>query len=392
MLTIPIFLLTLAIGVLGANSLVLSPVAVQVAASFAGASAPDVPLAAAAYGAGTALSAFLIAPHADRIGVGRSLLIAMSVLALALAMSAMAPSLPFLALAQALAGLSAGLAIPSIYALATILAPSGAASRVLGLVLTGWTLSLVAGVSISAIIADYLHWRTIFIGLASLAGIILALLWNWLPRDTRRAQQDASTSWLAALRIPQARLLLCLCALYSTAFYGLYAYLGTHIQTVFASSASTAGVATFSYGVGFGLAVLLDGRLGRIGPRGGVVMVFAGLAGVYLSLALSAEHFAALLAACFVWGIINHLGLNLVVGQLAGLSAPHRATLLGLNSTVMYVCVLVGTLSYRPVFDQGGFGAASLLSAGCMVVATALSLYGYRAGGRAVATGAAADL
>ena len=52
-----ILLLLSSIGVVGANSLVLSPIAADVAGSFAGTKATDVMLAAAAYGAGTALSA-----------------------------------------------------------------------------------------------------------------------------------------------------------------------------------------------------------------------------------------------------------------------------------------------------------------------------------------------
>ena len=158
----PVWVLMSAIGVVGANSLVLSPIATDVARSFAGRGASDVMLASAVYGAGTALSALFLAPQADRIGLKRALLWALTVLAAALVASALAPTLPVLVLAQGVTGLGAGLALPAIYGLAADIAPKGQESETLGKVLTGWTLSLVAGVSLSAVLADLLHWRAVF--------------------------------------------------------------------------------------------------------------------------------------------------------------------------------------------------------------------------------------
>mgnify|MGYP000046336388 CR=1 FL=1 len=66
-------LLTLAVAIVGANSLILSPLSGAIAQDFAGISAARVMLAAAAYGLGTAASALLIAPQADRIGTARAL-------------------------------------------------------------------------------------------------------------------------------------------------------------------------------------------------------------------------------------------------------------------------------------------------------------------------------
>lgn len=95
----PVWLLMTAIGVVGSNSLILSPIAGDVAASFTGRSPPDVMTASAVYGAGTALSAPLLAPYADRLGLLRALRMALTLLVSAIGASAAAPNLNVLVIA-----------------------------------------------------------------------------------------------------------------------------------------------------------------------------------------------------------------------------------------------------------------------------------------------------
>ncbi len=69
--------------------------------------------------------------------------------------------------------------------------------------LTGWTLSLVAGVSLPAIVADSAHWRVVFAALAGLAALLGIGVWRGTglhvgPGSTRRS------SPLTALRVPKA--------------------------------------------------------------------------------------------------------------------------------------------------------------------------------------------
>ncbi len=117
-------ILTAGIAVVGSNSLVLSPILGDVATAMA-ATPVAVSRAIAAYGGATALSAFLLAPQIDRIGPRRALLGGMVGLAAATLLSAFAMHWLMLAAAQALAGLGAGIILPSIYTLATTIAPPG---------------------------------------------------------------------------------------------------------------------------------------------------------------------------------------------------------------------------------------------------------------------------
>ncbi|WP_292113070.1 MFS transporter, partial [Mesorhizobium sp.] len=159
------YLLTGCIAVIGSNSLVLGPIAPAVAASF-GASVPAVMTAAAAFGLGTSASALFLARYIDRIGARRMLQGALLLLALALVASALAPTVAALVAAQLVAGIAAGIAMPAIYASSAAIAPPGRESGTIGVVLTGWTLSMVAGVSLSAVLADLIHWRAVFAAVA----------------------------------------------------------------------------------------------------------------------------------------------------------------------------------------------------------------------------------
>ncbi len=358
----PVWLLMAAIGIVGSNSLVLSPIAGDVASSFARHSAADVMTASAVYGAGTAISALVLAPHADRIGLRRALLLALIALSLSLGLSAATPVLAILIVSQGLAGIAAGLALPAIYGLAADIAPTGRESETLGKVLTGWTLSLVAGVALSAILTDVLHWRAVFASLGG-AGLLLVLLLNRTD-IAGRAATGPVTSPLAALRIAGLSRMLFSVACYMAAFYGLYAYLGAHLTEVLALSTTAAGMAALSYGIGFGAVSSLGHLLDRHGTAKAAPIVFGALLAVYLGMALVSQVWVLIYVACLFWGAANHLGLNILVGQLTALSPNERGTILGLYSAVTYAAMFIGTSVFKPVFEGSGFATAAILSAG----------------------------
>lgn len=363
----PVWLLMLGISIVGSNSLVLSPIATDVAASFSGSSATDIMSASAVYGATTAISALVLAPKADQIGLRRALFLALVGLSFAMAICASAPALWVLILGQSLAGLAAGLALPAIYGLAAEIAPNGRESETLGKVLTGWTLSLVAGVSLSAVLTDLIHWRIVFSVLGA-AGLFLLIELN--RNDILETQPvGETTSPLKALRIEGLPPILFAVACYMAAFYGLYAYLGTHLTQGLGVATSIAGLAALCYGVGFGVVAPLDRLIDKHGATKSAPIVFAALLCAYVGLSLLAPHGLALIAFCFAWGAANHLGLNILVGQLTALSPQQRATILGLYGAVTYAAMFVGTTAFKTVFEAFGFSVIALLSAACIAPA-----------------------
>jgi predicted MFS family arabinose efflux permease len=367
----PILLLTAAIAVVGANSMVLAPITGAVARDIGGDPA-DMVLAAAAYGLTTAISAVFLAPRADVIGPHRALYQSVLILLGSMVASVFASSLLMLALAQAIGGIGAGMAIPSIYALAPQLGPKGEEKRTMGLVLSGWTLALVGGVAASGFLAEWAGWRSVYTVLAvALAGVFVAMHRIDITVDMSRARP---TSPLTALRVPGIGRGLFAAGALMLGFYGTYAFIGAHVHDALGLGTDGAGLVTLLYGTGFGLAALIDKYVDRLPARVAGMVAFSGLTVAYLAQAVVGTVFVALVVVALVWGVAQHLGLNFVVSRLAGLDASQRGAVLGLNSAVTYLAVTGGALAFRPVYDAGGLMLCNLLSALCVAAAVVESL------------------
>ncbi|MBZ9668235.1 MFS transporter [Mesorhizobium sp. B2-1-8] len=366
------YLLTGCIAVIGSNSLVLGPIAPAVAVSFA-TSVPMVMMAAAAFGLGTSASALFLARHIDRVGARRMLQAALLLLALALVASAASPTVSALVAAQLVAGIAAGVAMPAIYASAAAIAPPGRESGTIGVVLTGWTLSMVAGVSLSAVLADLVHWRAVFAAVALLAALAWAGLTMTSLSDARKA--GPAPAPLEALSTPGIIPLLVACAAFMTAFYGVYGYLGDHLHVGLGEPVSANGLAALAYGVGFGAAALFDGIIDRLGA--GRVMPFAYLlvAIVYVAIAATSDSYGLTLAMVAAWGLANHFGLNVLVMRLSALDPSRRGTIMGLNSAVTYLAVFVGTTGFGPLYSGFGFATCAMVAAVLMLVAASAAAW-----------------
>ncbi|TIS56971.1 MFS transporter [Mesorhizobium sp.] len=360
------YLLTGCIAVIGSNSLVLGPIAPAVASSFA-TSVPAVMIASAAFGLGTSASALFLARYIDRVGARRMLQGALALLAIALVASAAAPTVMALVAAQLLAGIAAGVAMPAIYASSAAIAPPGRESGTIGVVLTGWTLSMVAGVSLSAVLADLVHWRAVFAAVAVLAALALAGLTMTSLGDIRKS--GPAPTPLGALSVPGIVPLLVACAAFMTAFYGVYGYLGDHLHNGLGRPVSANGLAALAYGAGFGMAALLDGVIDRLGARRIMPFAYLLVAIVYVALAAASASFALTIAMVAAWGLANHFGLNVLVMRLSALDPSRRGTIMGLNSAVTYLAVFVGTTAFGPLYTGLGFAASAIVAALLMLVA-----------------------
>lgn len=238
-----VYLLTGCVAILGSNSLVLGPIAPEVARSL-GSSTSAVMAATAMFGLGTAASALLFARHIDRLGAWRVLRIAMAVLAAALLSSALVPYVGLLVAAQILAGLATGVALPAIYSSAAAIAPPGRESRTIGVVLTGWTLSLVVGVSFSAVLADFVQWRAVYAAVAVLAVAAFVVLLRY--QQPRAIATESAPMPTEALKIPGVTPLLIACGAFMSAFYGIYGFLGDHLHNHLGKPLSANGLAALA--------------------------------------------------------------------------------------------------------------------------------------------------
>ncbi len=360
------YLLTACIGVIGCNSLVLSPIAPEVGRALQ-ASVPSVMLASSAFGIGTAASALFLARYIDRVGARRMLQWALALLAIALMASAAAVSAATLIAAQLLAGLAAGIALPAIYASAATIAPPGRESATIGIVLTGWTLSMVAGVSLAAVLADFAGWRMVYGTVAGLA--LAAFVALTLARWQDHVSGTAAASPFAALSIPGIKPLLLACGAFMSAFYGVYGYLGDHLHAALGEPVSASAITALVYGIGFGAAAFLDPVVDRLGARRVMPLAYLAVGAIFIAMAAVAGQFWPLVLTVGLWGLANHFGLNVLVTRLSSLDPTRRGTIMGLNSAVTYFAVFAGTTAFGPLYTEIGFAPCALAGAALMLVA-----------------------
>ncbi|WP_313377881.1 MFS transporter [Achromobacter insolitus] len=383
----PVPALMFAVSVVGSNGLALSPILSDVARSYS-TSPLTISTAISAYGAATAASAFFLASRIDRIGIRRSLLGAMAALIVALVLSACAPHWIVLTLAQALAGAAAGVILPAAYGSASLIAPPGQEARTLGRVIAGWSVSLVAGVPLSALISDAVGWRATY-GTLALCAAIAVLGLRKLPE--RRVANPAPlrlARLLAPLSYRDVPALLLGCLAFSSAFYGVYAFLADHVRSVLALSAGQVGFIAFAYGAGFLVAGVAGAPLiERVGPRRALPLALGIIALVYVGLLPAAHALAAVLAIAALWGAASQLSLNLLVLLLSRARPDERGAVLGLNTCTTYLGASVGTAVAGTIYTHAGFDALGLAAA-CALAAAAVGLH-WRLNGRRSARGQA---
>ncbi|WP_213714035.1 MFS transporter [Cedecea lapagei] len=367
-----VYVLTGCVGVIGANSMVLGPIAPAVASSI-GAGVPTVMMAAAAFGLGTAASALFLARLIDLVGSARMLKFTMMLLGAALLLCAASPSVAVFIAAQLIAGIASGIALPAIYASAAAIAEPGRESRTIGKVLTGWTLSMIAGVSFSVVLTELFSWRAVYVSVSCLAALALIALVRLNMQD--RPAAGIAPSPLSALGLPGIKSLLVVCGAFMTAFYGIYAYLGDHLHQDLGLPVTANGGVAIAYGAGFGCAALLSGMVDRFGPKRLMPPVLLVAALVYLGLAMLGGSLVGIICLLFVLGLVNHLGVNLLIQRLTAIDPARRGTLMGLNSAVTYLAVFAGSSSYGPLYTERGFTTISLLSLALMVIAVLTCLW-----------------
>ena len=238
------------------------------------------------------------------------------------------------------------------------------------MILTGWSISLVAGIPLAAFVSDIYGWRAVFILLAAIAAIT-AIGFLQLPKPPRLETSNGLASLLGPLWINTVPRLLTICLCYMVAFYGVYAFLGDHIRTLHDISAGQTSAIVLAYGIGFGLASFGDGIIDRMGPRRVLPWSLLAIAMAYAIMAPAATYFPAIVALGIYWGFANHFALNIIVLLLSEAEPKMRGAILGINSAVTYFGALIGATLFGEIYARFGFWVLPALGA-LMVAAAAL--------------------
>lgn len=363
----PLIVLILGIAAVGVQALMLSPLLTDMARAL-GVGPRELGIASGAYGAGVAIAAFAAAPRLAQGSKRLLLRVAFGVMAAGLMLCAAAWTWVLLGLGQFIAGLAAGVIIPGSYALAAEITPATMRARAAGRVIFGWSVALVAGVPLAALLADAMGWRGTFAFVAGLALLMVAAA-GLLPfAESEAHRRSAYGGALAAKGVP---LLLSATFAYMIGFYQTYAFIGDHVRSLHGTGAWLGGAIACAYGAGFGVAVVLDGWIDRTGPRR--LLAFAlFLVGLnYIALPFATASLLATVLYPFAWGVANHLCMTVLVSLMSATPPEVRGTAMGLFSAVTYLAQGLGSAVYGGIYAAHGFMAVSLAAAATLFAAAA---------------------
>lgn len=344
------------IAAVGIQALMLSPLLPDIAGALSAGPA-EIGIASGAYGAGVAFAAFLAAPRLGQWPKRQAIQVGFAVITAGLALCAVAFDWRVLVAGQFITGLAAGVIIPGTYALTADLTPDHMRSRAMGRVIFGWSVAMVAGIPFAALISDFASWRGTFLIVALIsAGMIFGI--GLLPRGgTSIASRPVPYS--RALGVKGIPLALVATFLFMIGFYQTYTFLGDHVRHLHHAGAWLGGLVACSYGVGFGLAVLFDRAIDRIGPARLMALALFVVGVNYILLPLSTLNLLTAIAYPLVWGVVQHIGMNTLVSYIGAAPPKERSTAMGLFSFITYVAVGIGGGVYGTVYANYGFFANS---------------------------------
>jgi DHA1 family inner membrane transport protein len=367
-LIIQTLILVLGVSVIGSNAFLMSPIMHDISSSLSS-TVGQTAQAVAAYGGSLALSGLLLTGYVQRFRYKTTLMASGALLTGSILGTGLAGSWQILLASQAVAGLAAGVMLPTLYAMTTVVAPKGKASATLGKVITGWSLAMVAGVPLSAFIADMLSWRYAYFLVSGLS--LAATLGFLLLPNHETDKTTAPTSLTSAFKISASIPTFLICFLYMVSFYGVFTFLGSHVQLTLHYSATFAGFTVLTYGVGFGLAGLAGKHLDEHTPQKLVKPTLFSLALIYLSFIFLVTNYWLLLAGCLLWGFANQLGLNCLVSILTQLDQSQRVRLMGIYSAVAYGGTMLAGITFGIMYDIGSFSTL-LVTASALCLASFL--------------------
>jgi predicted MFS family arabinose efflux permease len=346
-----IMLLSFAAFASGLSLRVTDPLLPALAAEF-GISLGDASYVVTTFSVAYGTSLLFYGPLGDRYGKYRVVGWACFASAVTAALCALAPTYETLLAARFIAGATTSAAIPLSMAWIGDVIPYQKRQPVIARFLVGQILGLSAGVLLGGLAADHLGRHLPFFGLSAaflLTGIALQALNRRLPafaKQTKPAEghlvQRMFGEYRAVLAQPWARVVLLSVCLEGGFLYGSFAFIASHLHTVFGISLSAAGLIVMLFGGGgllfAGSAQWMVKRFGEagMGRWGGVLM-----AATLLIIAV-APSWTWAIPACFVCGTGFYMLHNTLQTNATQMAPERRGAAVGAFATAFYFGQSIG--------------------------------------------------
>ncbi|GHB18716.1 MFS transporter [Salinicola rhizosphaerae] len=278
------------------------------------------------YALGVAIAAPIITPLTSRID-RRLLACGLMVLFVAANWLAwQAQSYPMLLVGRVLAGVVQGV----FYSMATVVAansvPKEKSGAAIGIMFTGLTVALVAGVPLGTFLTDLFDWRAAFLFITVLGALSIIALWVFLPKKVERPEPASLIEQLSIVTVPKMLLVFLITGIgYGGAFIA-YTYLSEILQKVTGFSVSGVGTVLIFYGIAVTLGNTFFARLAdKRGAIAALLWILGLLIFAMAVLSLVAVNKVLMVPVVMLWGAVAFGSipvLQLYVVQQAEIHAP----------------------------------------------------------------------
>ncbi len=259
---------------------------------------------------------------------------------------------------------------------AVALAPQGKQARATAILLSGITLSCVAGVPAGAVLGDLAGWRSAFWAVAALCLPALVLVFRSAPADAASPSEVSIRREMRELKSPPVRQAMLLGALVNGATFTTFAFLAVIATDVAHLPAGAVSGLLAAFGVGAFLGVTVAGRKGNGELRRGLVLGLCALPAGWAALAMTGAQPVALFVLATVQGGLSFGCGSALIARVMHV-APGAPALGGSFATVAFnVGAFVGPVLAGFVTEStGDYRDAVLISAAIAVVALPLVLW-----------------
>jgi DHA1 family inner membrane transport protein len=291
-------------------------------------------------------------------------LLGLSIFSGAALLFAAASSYEALVLSRVMMGLGAGFIGPVLGALGSNLVEREQQGSAIAIVLLGLSVAGLAGMPISAWIAQEFGARNLFLGIGASGLLTAALILLWVP--DRVAGQPVALADVLALLTRTVSLSAFLVVFFVTSgVFTTYAFLVPIIGNDFHGSASDITLALGVLGVAGVLGNLLVTRLAlRVSAERLLVVGIALLTLDLLGLAVIPRQLSGLLLALVVWAVATDIVWPSQQRRIVELMPEQRGIALALTASFMFCGIGVGSAAagwFYPVFGYIGLLFASLM-------------------------------
>jgi predicted MFS family arabinose efflux permease len=354
----PLIVLATGTFAIGTDAFVIGGVLPAVARSL-GVSTSSAGFLVTAFAVAYALGAPILAVAGARLARRTLLVSALAVFVAANVLAAAAPSYALLLIARVVAALAAAAFVPAASAVASSLAPAEYRGRALATVVAGMTVAQVVGVPFGAFVGAWLGWRYTFIFVAALGAAAALAVRLWLPHVQPPAPASLGRRLSVAAR-PSTWPLLLQTTLAMAAGFSVLTYIGPLLSQAGHYHGALISMALLVFGVASVVGSILGGRL--TDRFGAFPVVVGGLAALTLAmLAVSAATAASVgwpaLAALAAWGLGGWTFPPSQQHRLIATAPSDASVVLGLNSSAIYAGAAIGGVAGGLVLP---FGAASV--------------------------------